>query len=150
MALINCAECGKEISDKAPSCLGCGCPVSNNNPNRGKDLNRTNYKVRIVLNRITLIMGVFFLILILLSEGGLQGNTRMFGVVWFALVAGVLGLMGKKNNKISIASVVLYFIGAFYNIMMSFILPSHIIIFLIFLGFGTTLLVNVVNSDFTT
>lgn len=28
MALIKCPECGKEISDKAPSCPNCGCPVS--------------------------------------------------------------------------------------------------------------------------
>lgn len=28
MALINCPECGKEISDKAPSCPNCGCPIS--------------------------------------------------------------------------------------------------------------------------
>lgn len=27
MALINCPECGKEISDKAAACPNCGCPV---------------------------------------------------------------------------------------------------------------------------
>ena len=27
MALINCPECGKEISDKAASCPNCGCPI---------------------------------------------------------------------------------------------------------------------------
>lgn len=27
MALIECPECGKEISDKARSCPGCGCPI---------------------------------------------------------------------------------------------------------------------------
>lgn len=27
MALIICAECGKEISDRAESCPNCGCPV---------------------------------------------------------------------------------------------------------------------------
>lgn len=27
MALIACAECGKEISDKAAACPGCGAPV---------------------------------------------------------------------------------------------------------------------------
>jgi DNA-directed RNA polymerase subunit RPC12/RpoP len=27
MALINCAECSKEISDKAEACPHCGCPV---------------------------------------------------------------------------------------------------------------------------
>lgn len=31
MALINCQECGKEISDKATSCPNCGCPVLKNN-----------------------------------------------------------------------------------------------------------------------
>lgn len=27
MALINCPECGKEISDKAPACPKCGAPI---------------------------------------------------------------------------------------------------------------------------
>lgn len=27
MALIKCSECGKEISDKASTCLNCGCPI---------------------------------------------------------------------------------------------------------------------------
>jgi len=28
MALINCPECKKEISDKAQSCPHCGCPIN--------------------------------------------------------------------------------------------------------------------------
>lgn len=32
MALINCIECGKEISDMAESCVHCGCPVPAPNP----------------------------------------------------------------------------------------------------------------------
>lgn len=28
MALISCSECGREISDKAAACPGCGAPVS--------------------------------------------------------------------------------------------------------------------------
>ena len=27
MALINCEECGHDVSDKASSCPNCGCPV---------------------------------------------------------------------------------------------------------------------------
>lgn len=38
MALINCPECGKEISDKAFACPNCGCPVQsahvNTNPEK--------------------------------------------------------------------------------------------------------------------
>ena len=30
MALITCGECGKEISDKATSCVHCGCPILSN------------------------------------------------------------------------------------------------------------------------
>ncbi len=29
MALINCPECGQQISDKANVCPGCGCPINN-------------------------------------------------------------------------------------------------------------------------
>lgn len=29
MALINCPECGKEISDQAVSCPNCGTPINN-------------------------------------------------------------------------------------------------------------------------
>lgn len=28
MALINCPECGKQVSDKAVSCPNCGCPIA--------------------------------------------------------------------------------------------------------------------------
>lgn len=30
MALIQCAECHKEISDKAKRCPHCGCPINSN------------------------------------------------------------------------------------------------------------------------
>lgn len=32
MALIRCQECGKEISDRAAACPGCGCPVEQTLP----------------------------------------------------------------------------------------------------------------------
>lgn len=34
MAMINCPECGKEISDKAATCPNCGCPIGNPTPMR--------------------------------------------------------------------------------------------------------------------
>lgn len=27
MAMIKCAECGKEFSDRANACPNCGCPI---------------------------------------------------------------------------------------------------------------------------
>ena len=31
MAMIECPECGKSISDKAATCPGCGCPIASVN-----------------------------------------------------------------------------------------------------------------------
>lgn len=31
MSLIICNECGKEVSDKAKSCINCGCPIQIDN-----------------------------------------------------------------------------------------------------------------------
>ena len=37
MALIKCPECGREISDKAASCVGCGCPINHGDASRERD-----------------------------------------------------------------------------------------------------------------
>jgi len=39
MALITCPDCNKEISDKAPKCIGCGCPVATNDSSIGSKKN---------------------------------------------------------------------------------------------------------------
>lgn len=45
MALIRCPECGREISDKARACPGCGCPVEKMNfGDHGEDLPETGRK----------------------------------------------------------------------------------------------------------
>jgi hypothetical protein len=32
MAIINCSECGRAVSDKAPACIGCGAPLVREDP----------------------------------------------------------------------------------------------------------------------
>ena len=34
MALVNCPECGKEISNKSLQCIHCGCPIRNKRNNK--------------------------------------------------------------------------------------------------------------------
>ena len=41
MALINCPECGKEMSDSAAACPNCGCP----NPNNKKAKKKIDKKI---------------------------------------------------------------------------------------------------------
>lgn len=37
MALINCPECGREISEMAKSCPHCGCPIQKSTENKGSN-----------------------------------------------------------------------------------------------------------------
>jgi hypothetical protein len=66
MALINCPECGKEISDKALSCPSCGCPMQptmsdleNNNKTKSKsERNAKNRKLYVIVGAILTILCV--------------------------------------------------------------------------------------------
>lgn len=50
MALIKCPECGKEISDKAPACIHCGCPM-NQEPEQNTESSNTQDQETAVANR---------------------------------------------------------------------------------------------------
>ncbi len=45
MALINCLECGSEISDKALSCPNCGCPIQTNNSEKLTQQVKIDYSI---------------------------------------------------------------------------------------------------------
>ena len=38
MALINCCECGKQISNRAEACIGCGAPINKSDGNKSVSL----------------------------------------------------------------------------------------------------------------
>ncbi len=63
MALIRCPECGKQVSDKAESCQGCGFPISSsNNPsanNVKKPQNNTKTPYGMII--ATAIIGFIFI-----------------------------------------------------------------------------------------
>lgn len=54
MALIKCAECGKEFSDKASACPNCACPV------RKKETRQNNFNNKTLL----IIISIMFLMII--------------------------------------------------------------------------------------
>lgn len=55
MALIKCPECGKEISEKAPVCPNCGCPVAT-------EKTQTDHSNGIVKSKTTLHVIIFFIV----------------------------------------------------------------------------------------
>ena len=37
MPLLNCPDCNKEVSDKAVSCINCGCPITSMDQNQAPE-----------------------------------------------------------------------------------------------------------------
>lgn len=65
MALIQCPECGKEISDKSQQCIHCGCPIEQKNTIC--NINGKDYNLSFILESYkgdtdssTKIAGIFF------------------------------------------------------------------------------------------
>lgn len=89
MALIKCAECGKEISDKAKTCVNCGCPINvienkeTKKVEKEKNKNTTTnekivseiiidkerlIKIRNLLNALYVVIGIVIYILMAISD----------------------------------------------------------------------------------
>jgi hypothetical protein len=51
MALINCVECNKEISDTATTCIGCGAPIGVVKPKKGDMVPYTDQEVSVMLTK---------------------------------------------------------------------------------------------------
>ena len=67
MALISCNECGRQVSDKASQCPGCGAPIREKEGIAGVLLPRSknakteiNWPLRIGIAVIILLMWLFF------------------------------------------------------------------------------------------
>lgn len=79
MALINCSECGKEISNKASSCPGCGNPVNNST----KTVKRAGAKYE-SFGFILIIVGMFMMF----ADYGGRLGTALFILGFIIFVVG--------------------------------------------------------------
>jgi uncharacterized membrane protein YvbJ len=86
MALISCAECGKEVSDKAASCPNCGAPISGAspvslNPQSHIKVTRTGAK----WEGIGFVLIIVGMIMAMASQGGFGGLLIAVGFVVFII-----------------------------------------------------------------
>lgn len=87
MALINCSECEKEVSNKAAACPGCGAPFESEAKGSGvKRLTTTqrtskSIKLQGALAGIMIIVGVYLMV-----AGPADDSAALIlsiGVIWF-------------------------------------------------------------------
>lgn len=57
MAIINCPECGKEVSDRAKMCINCGCPIKD----KTSEPQLLSENRKSIIQIIGLTVGLFFI-----------------------------------------------------------------------------------------
>ena len=86
MALINCSECGKEVSEKAATCPNCGAPIASDHevlldPKSHVRVTRTGAKWE-AIGFILILLGI---ILAIAANGILGGIMAFSGFVVFII-----------------------------------------------------------------
>jgi hypothetical protein len=109
MALIQCSECGRSVSDKASACVGCGAPISSDVgsvfssvpvPSKGPTLTRAQLRWRALLASATFIAGLMLTIQLDRHGGSriaatLAALLLISGLCWL-IVAMVQNLMARR------------------------------------------------------
>lgn len=127
MALINCPECGKEISDTATSCPNCGRPLNTNGSQNQKVILTVEEKFKGALSGGRLAIGIISILLFVLvafqscaagvsnalEENGETSGSSGLLLAIFMLAAGIVGIVTRnsKNGAGSIVTAVLYILG---------------------------------------
>ena len=80
MALIECHECGKKISDSAASCPGCGAPVRAKQRKKGDTVPYTDQVVAVLLSKKKKTNHVLHLLLSIITVG-------IWIIIWILVAA---------------------------------------------------------------
>lgn len=109
MALINCPECGKEISDWAQKCPHCGYPLIPDVEFYYEDTEKKKKgfwsTVRLIISIISFVLSIFiiyqgYLLLIaetLLGKDGLNSASGIFSAL-FMIIAAIVGLCTRNRR----------------------------------------------------
>ena len=129
MAMINCPECGKEISDQANTCIHCGYPIGescnrtemdNPNPIIITENHKTSAQKKLLVSSIlslvgSIVIGIFGLFVIQNSDSA--GKLAGLAVAAFFTIPFIFSLFGflmkrKAKKVICVISAVLCVVAA--------------------------------------
>ena len=119
MALVKCPECGKEISDRASSCIHCGCPLEHSTPVFAEEttskasfpISKTNRIVSVAITIAALIATVYSNFAQLRSGLTLSGGVLFYLSFLICVIAAIIYALPFKFCIIaSCISTTLYFL----------------------------------------
>ncbi len=96
MALINCPDCNKEVSDSAPVCPGCGSPIATKQemPKKGNFIPYTSTEVAVMLSKKKKTSHLLHLFLTCITVG-------LWSVMWILVAISNANENAKIDKKIA-------------------------------------------------
>lgn len=73
MALINCPECGKQISSTAPVCLNCGAPIANKESKTAIQMTSKKLKLQYAICCIVFLASIICFPIAVINESQIVG-----------------------------------------------------------------------------
>ncbi len=117
MALINCPECNKEVSDQSDKCISCGYPLINNTVVKDTIIDTVSKETPTQENKgstLAKILAPLMLIFIGLILTAITGSALLLAIPsWFLLIilyGDIKDKLNHKSNNLSIWAR-LYFIA---------------------------------------
>ncbi len=104
MALINCPECGRQISNQAEKCPGCGFPIKNYLKDFQKQQDESKEK------HTDPIAGFIFSLIALFWVG--SGSILVVIPIVIAFIIGVIGLTERGADGFAITGIVISVLDA--------------------------------------
>jgi len=113
MAIIQCPECGKSISDKAKTCPNCGVPIAakkRENQKISARTERTIYecKTHWIAMVIPAIVGLLFLFSGIVGMTGTKNKESAVGFLIIAIIAIGFPFLRIKTNKLILTNKRIY------------------------------------------
>lgn len=96
MPLINCPECGKEISDKANSCPNCGCPIYEPSAEYDEEIEETEKELSVSV--ASLVCYVLMVLFNILSRMLNSSSILISGLLAFVTIILVIISFTKKGK----------------------------------------------------
>ena len=152
MALVNCKECGKKISDKASMCPNCGCPTKEENKKQKRENRINGLSIWLVLcSIICFIISVVDMVNLLdLDIHILKIGVYDFHIMsFFAFILGVSYILLLKNKSkrsfhilLGVNTIILLY--NFLNIKLTLTFKMGLSVIYIFCVFANTIITTLV------
>ena len=102
MALVKCKECGKEVSNKADACVGCGYPIKIKQHTFNIEHTKKSLKLQLFISKYTMLLLVIVAVVTSMMIANAVVEEKYYTYVIYVLIAMAVNIFWYALTKIRI------------------------------------------------